>query len=229
MNIQNVQMLAAMIQELGFSEQARYELLKRISFRPESFVLDIPMQKGKDVVEFQICFERRNDTYHFKYYDASLRKVPDIPEAYQSLDKQMNDVNWREAFAFGVSKDWSSADLQSWKNEAMIETIIIELDKIEDKEISGRLKVKHWAHIDQDIFNLSSLCAKFEITQRFYFFEGEGCIGADEAYKFLHNRWMEKQMLSKKKAEAADAAPEAPGNGGGLLQKKNRNRKKQIL
>jgi hypothetical protein len=226
MNIRNVAMLAEMLKELGF-EKAGYELLKRISFRPERFVIKQRLQKGDDSVLFQISFEKREDTYHFKYYDAALRKAIDIPEQLSTLDTKMEAVDWSKAFAISENGVWNAEDPLTWKTEAQVSAIITEIEALEDQDVAGRLKVKYWSDVEQDIFNLQSLRSKYEITQRFYFFEGQGCIGAEEAYRFLHNRWMEKQMLAKRKV-AADSTAEPAGSKGSLLPKKKGSRKKLI-
>ena len=76
--------------------------------------------------------------------------------------------------------------------------------------------------------NISPLKIKSEVSQRFYFFEGQAGISVDEAYRFLQNRWLEKQMQAKRKEpvaineeELSDAEHSSSGNG--LLQKKRLN------
>ena len=63
------------------------------------------------------------------------------------------------------------------------------------------------------------------MSQRFYIFEGEAEISLDEAYRFLQNRWLEKQMQAKRKhidesntAENHDS--HQTKSGAGLLRKK---------
>ena len=67
-----------------------------------------------------------------------------------------------------------------------------------------------------------------EVSQRFYFFEGQIGISVDEAYRFLQNRWLEKQMQTKKKVSDANKGEELTdeehtSSGNGLLQKKRLN------
>ena len=224
--MRNIQMLAEMLVTMGFDAKLGNALLKRASFRPETFSIGVSMPKGKDLLQFQICFERREDAYHFRYYDASLRKEIEVPEALQELDKKMEAVNWVEAFAMHSGKAWSAEDKDTWKNEAAIEAIVVELETVEDPDAVARLKVKHWGNVQQDMFSLNA--SKYEITQRFYFFEDQGCIGADEAYKFLQHRWLEKQMLAKRRQESAEPATEtASSNGRALLPKKRGAGKKK--
>ena len=228
MNIQNVSLLATMLSDLGFETNCSSALLQRISFGPPQFEISQLVRKREDVVNYQICFQRKNDGYHFKYYDASLRKAIVLPTELEALDKRMAAIDWQVAFSCVENKIWSADDPASYKNEAMIHSIITELNALPSEENAARLKLKHWADINQEIFNLSSIRPKYEITQRFYFFEDQGCIGAEEAYRFLHNKWLEKQMIARRKTEASNEPPtETAGNK--LLQKKRGNNKKRTL
>ena len=69
------------------------------------------------------------------------------------------------------------------------------------------------------------------VSQRFYFFEGQTGISADEAYRFLQNRWLEKQMQAiKKQLDNQTEEPiEENGNntGSGLLKKRRLNSSKK--
>jgi hypothetical protein len=76
------------------------------------------------------------------------------------------------------------------------------LESVEDgKAIALDLKLKYWAGIPYHEYAgiISHLKSKSEISQRFYFFEGQTGISVDEAYRFLQNLWLEKQMQVKKK------------------------------
>jgi len=66
------------------------------------------------------------------------------------------------------------------------------------------------------------------LSQRFYFFEAQTGISVDEAYRFLQNRWLEKQMQAKRKESVANNGEELTeeehtSSGNGLLQKKRLN------
>ena len=63
------------------------------------------------------------------------------------------------------------------------------------------------------------------MSQRFYFFDGQIGISIDEAYRFLQNRWLEKQMQAKKKQSDESTGRETEhdtngSSGSGLLRKK---------
>lgn len=122
-------------------------------------------------------------------------------------------------------------DKTSWEKEQKVEFIIdglAELEKSEDgKAISIGLKLKYWIGIPyQELFgNISPLKNKSEVSQRFYFFDGQAGISVEEAYRFLQNRWLEKQMQAKKKQsdESTEGEIEHDTNGSsgsGLLRKK---------
>ncbi len=228
MNIENIALLGGMLKDLGFDEALGYDLLKQASFLPPLIVVRQTMQKGADIISFQISFERKLDLYHFKYYDAALRKALDLSETVSALDKKMQTIDWQSAFSLSERKQWSASDTASWKTEAVVASVIQELEVLGDTDDAAKLKVKHWGDIDQRIFNLVPLKSKFEISQRFYFFEEQGCIGADEAYRFLHNRWLEKQMLAQRKAVTGNEAEKKDAGSGKLLQKKRSGKIKQI-
>lgn len=228
MNIENIALLGGMLKNLGFDEGLSFDILKQASFMPLSITVRHQINKGNDVISFQIYFERKGENYHFKYYDAALRKAFELNDPAAALDKKMDAINWQSAFSQSERRQWSAADTSSWKTEAMVAAIIKELEALGDAEDVVKLKIKHWGDIEQSIFNLAPFKSKFEITQRFYFFEEQGCIGAEEAYRFLHNKWLEKQMVARRKAESSvDAENETASGSGRLLQKKRGGSKKK--
>ena len=93
------------------------------------------------------------------------------------------------------------------------------------------LKLKYWSGISyQELFgNISPLKNKLEVSQRFYFFEGQTGISVDEAYRFLQNRWLKKQMQAKRKQTDRTEINESEkdshaSSGSGLLKKKRLGR-----
>ena len=237
MNIQNIAALAEQINSLGF-ENAGYSILKRICFKPESFVIPQKMVKGKEQLIFHLCFEKesKKETYILKYYDAILQKEMSLSNAtvneidISSLEKRLAEIDWKMAFDFEIKKQWSAEDKASWEKELKIESIIEALVSLEvteeGKAISTSLKLKYWAGIayQELLGSISPLKNKTEISQRFYLFEGQAGISVDEAYRFLQNRWLEKQMQAKRKqpdeSENEQIGNAASANGSGLLRKK---------
>ena len=241
MNIENISALVRQLQSLGF-ENAGYSLLKRISFKPENFILSQKMEKVKDKLSFQLFFEKdgKQDTYVLLYYDAILQKETPLVDTtindinIANMEKSMAEIDWRTAFDFNTKKLLNFEDKTSWEKEQKVELVLeglSELEKSEDgKAISIGLKLKYWAGIPyQELFgNISPLKNKSEVSQRFYFFEGQTGISVDEAYRFLQNRWLEKQMQAKRKEPVANneeelTEAEHTSSGNGLLQKKRLN------
>jgi hypothetical protein len=240
MNLENISALAEQLQALGF-EDAGYSLLKRICFKPEKFILSQKLEKGIEQISFQLFFERKNkqDVYALVYYDAILQKEISFADRtingidIAALEKQMNAIDWKKAFDFSEKNIWNANDKTSRENEQKIETIIASLAEIEitedGKSVAATLKLKNWTGSAYfEIFdNISQTKSKAEISQRFYCSEGQPGISVDEAYRFLQNRKLEKQMQAKRKQADNQSEEQDEGNssssGSGLLKKKRLN------
>ena len=238
MNIENISALMGQLQSLGF-ENAGYSLLKRISFKPENFILSQKTEKFKDKLSFQLFFEKEvnKGMYVLLYYDATLQKeTPLVDDAINGinitgLEKSMTEIDWKSAFDFAMKKQLNLEDKISWEKEQKVESVIESLSELEKSEegkaVSAALKLKYWAGIPyQEVFgNISPLKNKSEVSQRFYVFEGQAGITVDEAYRFLQNRWLEKQMQAKRKERSNKEINETEkdthaSSGSGLLKKK---------
>lgn len=240
MNIQNISELAEHLQSIGF-ENAGYLLLKRICFKPDSFSLLQKVEKGKDQLSFRLFFEKdgKQNVYVLMYYDAILQKVNLVETTINgintfNLEKSMTEIDWKSAFDINTKRQCNLEDKATWEKEQKLESVIenlIELEKSEEgKVISVGLKLKYWAGIPyQELFgNISPLKSKSEVSQRFYFFEGQTGISADEAYRFLQNKWLEKQMQTKRKQTGDSQVGETENDsqassGNSLLRKKRLN------
>ena len=240
MNIQNITALVKHLQSLGLGDLS-YPLLKRISFKPTSFYLSQKIERGNDLINLQILFEKRKheDVYELVYYDATFQQETIFLDALvngvniASLEKQMTGIDWRKAFELDEKKTWNVDDKTSWEKEQKIEAIINELSALEATEegnaLAVALKLKYWAGASyHELFdNINMPKNKAEVSQRFYFSEGQAGISVDEAYRFLQNRRLQKQMLAKKK-QAENQQNEEEENGGnssgsGLLKKRRLN------
>ena len=203
------------------------------------------IEKGKDKLTFQLFFERdsRQNVYTLMYYDAILQKETALTDVTVNginaavLERSMSEIDWKNAFDFSAKKLWNAEDKTSWEKEQKIEAVIedfAELEKSEEgKAIAVGLKLKYWAGVPyQELFgNISPLKNKSEVSQRFYFFDGQPGISIDEAYRFLQNRWLEKQMQAKRKQPDATESGEAENDNqssttSGLLKKKHSSRSK---
>jgi hypothetical protein len=241
MNLENISALMVQLQSLGL-ENVGYPLLKRISFKPENFILSQKIEKVEEKLSFQFFFEKASQQgwYTLLYYDAILqKKQPLIDDAINgisiiSLEKSMAEIDWKSAFDFVTKKQLNLSDKVSWEKEQKVESVIeslSELEKSDDgKVVSAGLKLKYWAGIPyQELFgNISPLKNKSEVSQRFYVLEGQAGISLDEAYRFLQNRWLEKQMQAKRKESSANNGEQSleekhTSSGSGLLPKKRLN------
>jgi hypothetical protein len=232
MNIENIAALAAQLQQLGFREMGTL-LVKRICFKPDSFFVTHLIDKGDDKLQVELFFEKKKDEYDLKWYDIAIpqkssSQLPEINGIHiASLENQMATVNWKQAFELNEQKPWNpKAD---FTNEETIEEVITGLAKLESsdegKTVAATLKAKFWNGSNyQEIFgSITAPKNRVEISQRFFIFDGQPGISLDEAYRFLQNRRMEKQM-KKKQTENCDAGTQneedAESSGNGLLKKK---------
>ena len=117
MNIENISALMGQLQSLGF-ENAGYSLLKRISFKPENFILSQKIEKAKDKLSFKLFFEKdiKQDIYVLLYYDAILQKETPLIDAAingintTNLEKSMIEIDWKNAFDFVTKKQLNLED-----------------------------------------------------------------------------------------------------------------------
>lgn len=236
MNIQNIGELSKQLEVLGFHDAGSL-LLKRICFKPANFYLPQRVIKEKDVMLFSLYFEQlqKTDNYRLQYYDVTLQKANgslDLPVDGVNpaeLEKQMSANDWKKAFSIDEKKQWNPEDKSTWETELKISGIMDSLSAIEKSEtgrvIVSALKQKFWAGtLHQEIVGSIPLVKnKADVNQRFYISEDGGGITTDEAYRFLQNKYMEKQLqLKRKQADSGDESipEESNGSSSGLLKKK---------
>ena len=212
MDIKNISALAGQLQSLEF-ENAGYALLKRICFKPDNFLIVRRIEKGRDQLSFQLYFEKSSkpNGYVLVFYDAIFQKEKIFEHGningvdLSALDNEMAGLDWKSAFEFDENKAIDLTDKSSWESEQKIEGIINDLMKLESTEegkcIVAVLKQRYWSgSAYHELFgSLNFIKNKSEVSQRFYFQEGQNAISVDEAYRFLQNKWLEKQMQAKKK------------------------------
>jgi len=246
MNIQNISALAGQLKSLGFDDPG-CSLLKRICFKPKSFFISQKIENGKDRITFQLFFEKSNNqnAYALMYYDAILQKEITITDttingiSSRDLEKQMTSIDWKNAFELDEKRQWSIDDKASWEKEQKIEAIVNDLNTLEEleegKAVGIILRLKYWPDINHPelVGNVSFLKNKSEVNQRFYFFDGQPGISVDEAYRFLQNQWLEKQMQIKRKQNENSESKDDDINsknsfGSGLLKKRRLGNSKSI-
>jgi hypothetical protein len=234
MNIQNIAALSRQLEVLGFGDHSSW-LLKQIALRPKNFFLTHQVERSKDLLHFSIFFEMINEArdYNLLYYDAVFQKEFIFPDKMINgirvveLEKKMSLINWTAAFDSREIKKWSMEEAASWDDENKVESVVAALQKLEEDEngcaIANQLKQKFWAEgCNREYFSgLGNFKNKTDISQRFYFFDGEAGISVEDAHRFLLNRWKEKQMqLKKKVAAASEPMVDEKAGGSGLLRKR---------
>jgi hypothetical protein len=237
MNIENITSLSGQLEKAGFANMS-YPILKHACFKPLQFLLVQKVEKNSLDFCFTICIEKEkaNDSYVVKYYDAVLQMKADFSSVQNqqidiaSLDKEMDAIDWKNAFDFHTIKNINLADKSAYTIELKIEQIVetlFNLEKMDDgKQVATTLKQKYWQHITgvESIVPINNSKVKNEVSQRFYCFEGQPTISVDEACRFLQNKLIEKQMQVKKKQEPEpeDSSSELAGvsSNGSLLKKK---------
>lgn len=237
MNIQNISELSKQLEVLGFQDAGSL-LLKRICFKPSNFYLPQRVVKEKDVMLFSLYFEllQKTDNYLLQYYDVTLQKangslaMPVDGVNPAELEKQMTAIDWKKAFSLDDKKSWKAEDRSTWETESRISVIIESLSILEKsgagKVIASTLKQKFWeGTLHQEIVGSITLVKnKADVNQRFYIAEDGSGITADEAYRFLQNKYLEKQLqLKRKQSDSGDESIPEESNGtssSGLLKKK---------
>ena len=198
----NIASLAEVLEKLGFDASLHTSLTTYISLQLPNFSIQQKAVKEGDVLKFHLFFQRKDHAYSCLYYDAILRKNIILPSLVidgidlSKLDNEMKSIQWEDIFT----------------HPHEIEPIIISLQKLsaskEGKEFSEQLKVKYWCDTPlESLMNIATLRTKYEIAQRFYFMENGNGISIDEAYRFLNNKWMEKQLKKKSPASRIEPAP----------------------
>lgn len=206
MNIQNLKSLAEIVERLGVSAAIGKQLFQHACFMPAQFSLKTQLVKGKDLLSCSFFFERRQEEYVCNYYDAALLKHIELPDktigavAIRELDERMAAVNWR----YADNGNGGVQDEATWNREIDIEAIVKDLTSLcsnsEGKYFAEFFKLKYWSGDANHPLakSVAMLRPRFEISQRFYFIEGQA-ICLEEAYRFLVNRWMEKQQHLERK------------------------------
>lgn len=232
MNIDNVAALAAQLQQLGFGDMGNI-LLKRICFKPDSFSISKLLEKGEDKLQLELFFEKQKGEYFLKCYDiaiqqkasSQLQEIDGIHIA--SVENKMAVIDWKLAFDLNEQKSWNAKG--DFFTEEAIESIVTTLAKLEASEegktVTASLKSKYWNGTNYyELYGIiTAPKMKTEISQRFFLFEGQPGISLDEAYRFLQNRRMEKQMKRKHSDNSnteTDEGDKSANSGSGLLKKK---------
>ncbi len=224
MDIQNMQALLDTFNSLGFSSEAESQLLYHSCLRQKAFSIREQKVFGTDTVSYSIFLQTRDleNKLICSYYDASLRKEikvdPITVNQIESdkLEERMKALDWKQLSGTTSMARVKLTDKKTWEEQMMTESIICDLEKLavtqEGKRVADTLRYKYWVDLPLEQFlpNLLLLKSRFEISQRFYVVGGEG-ITTDEAFRFLNNRWIQRQMqLDNKNLSAGRLADQEP-------------------
>lgn len=161
-----------------------------------------------------VFFDQAGGVYQCRFYEAGLLRPPALsvhhPREVQELDERMAQIQWEEA-----SK---GTEEEALAEESALEKIVEELADLESTEEGRRaadlLKLKHWtlwsAHPVRG--EVHRLRAKYELIQRFYLL-GDQPISLEEAYRFLLNRSLERQLLTEQKEALKETSREGIEKG----------------
>lgn len=240
----NIRLLAGQMESLGITKAVESALSAAISFKPERFELrDIEKESHFTIIVAVQFAAFGEEDYTVPYYDVTLRKavvfstdlIGGIDVA--ALDQQMQAIEWTAQINRKFLRTDMSLPLLE-KSHAILDIMqkLRQIEKSNGIAIANLLRFKHWVDtpLESLIPGLPMVKAQYEVTQRFYFFEGEQPISKNEAVRFLNIQLMGKQMLAKKKAAAgspehgANDMTEDKHRASGLLSKKKRIPRKKI-
>lgn len=236
MNISQITVLGDQLRQMGF-KHLEVELLKRICFRLPYFELHQSIQRNTDLIFFNFRFRRvpETDQYSLEYYDVMLQKelkfsstmIGDVDIA--SLELRMAAIDWKNIFVLDQAT-WTPDDKACWETATAIEVVCDELETLLSCEdghlVASRLKFKYWTgHLGEDITGtIPTVKSKADVSQRFYF-SPENSITIDEAYRFLQNKWIEKQLHEKSKTAKHSPLPAEKSNAKGRTKLKNEQKR----
>ncbi|QEC69700.1 hypothetical protein FRZ67_21245 [Panacibacter ginsenosidivorans] len=240
MNIQNIDSLTGTLCSLGFARDFGNKLLRHICFRKPEFTIRERLIIGSDVVNFNLVFQCKSEKHEYAciYYDATLRKEINVTGSVingintKELEKQMQEVDWSIDYENQIDKKFNSQEKDSWLREEKIDKVVMQLHSLssveEGEDIADCLRFKFWSDTpaQEMVRNTNTLKSRYEISQRFYFFDNGSCISAEEACRFLNNRWMEKNMQSKRRQEENNNTENAGSSGDKIVNEKKLPKKK---
>lgn len=215
MDIENIKALRDLMECLGFPSTLDKKIVYYACLRQKEFSIKEQKAFGNDVMSYQIFFKESAGSGKpvCTHYDAFLRMNVQVESLttnrpdLQRLDERMKGVNWEALSQFTMAPKFNLSDPATWQEQAEVEEIMLALESLasssDGKMIADGLKYKHWIGLSLEsmIPNLYLLKSKFEFSQRFYIIGNEG-ITADEAFRFLNNRWMQRKMQMEKKSDS---------------------------
>jgi hypothetical protein len=210
MNEKNITTLTEALERLGFA-RLEQEVRLNIYLGADNFTVSHKDERAGDKLHSVFYFMRKEDgNYSCTHYDATLRVklIIDADAEAAALEKQMQPISWE------VVSDPGHDTAIVWPEVEAVLRRMEEVSQLPDgAEVTNLLKMKFWMDTKLEGFipNLSTLKNQYETTQRFHFFDDDGGISLNEAYRFLSHRWKEKQLNRNRKMQVMeslrDAAP----------------------
>jgi hypothetical protein len=204
MSEKGITTLTESLERLGFANLEQGIRL-HIYLGAGSFSLVHKEEQNGDKLQSVLYFMRREEgNYSCTHYDATLRAklFINLDLEVLELEKQMQAIAWDE-----VGGRAHNAVI-AWPE---IQAVLKRMDELSlvpgGVEVVGLLKLKFWTDTSLEVFipNLSVLKNQYETTQRFHFFDDDGGISLNEAYRFLCHRWKERQMNKNKKIKVQES------------------------
>lgn len=221
MNDKNIQLLKTRLMQLGFGPSVETMLRCHICFQPSVFDLPLIKLVAKDSFLFHVHLEKGDrDLYELRYYQATLRKDVVIPAELETVNNAMQLVDWHSLVNGKLAPD----KIES----STVQTAFEVLGKLQIAGVGADLlRYKYWigTPLETMILQLPVLKNDWEISERFYFFDEDMVITFDDAVRFLSSRWLEKQLVARKKLLVKKIVSDRTGgsiSGGKLLSKNPR-------
>ncbi len=228
MNEKNILLLKTQLMLLGFEPSVETLLRCNICFLSQAFDLLFTKKVGKDNFQFSVHLEKGEaDLYELRYYTATLRRHVVVPAELETLSNAMQLVDWSSLLNGKV--------VPGQMDNACILTAFEILGKLQNAgTTSDVLKYKYWlgTPLESMILQLAELKNEWEITERFYFFDENLIITFNDAIRYLSSRWMEKQMVARKKLLVKKTVNERSSGSAAnskLLSKNPRKLNKRII
>ena len=185
-------------------------------------------QTGKDSFQFCVHLEKgEKDLYELRYYQATLRKDVVVPSELESVSNAMQLVDWNLLV--------NGKQVPGTIDSVTVQTAFDVLGKLQGVGAAADLlKYKYWmgTPLEPMIQQIVALKNEWEIAERFYFFDESLVITFGDAVRFLSSRWIEKQMVARKKLLVKKTvADRSSGSvaGGKLLSKNPRRLARRVI
>ncbi len=222
MNEKNIALLKARLVQLGFEPSVETMLRCHLCFQPAGFDLSCSRVVGADQFGFVVHVEGVDHAdYALLHYTATLRKGVIVPAELGSLSNAMEAIDWNGI----VSGKQVAGNIGNESVQAAVE-ILEKLKAI--GSLADILKFKYWVGtaLEGMVPQLSALKAEWEIAERFYILDEAALITFDDAVRFLSSRWVEKQMLARKRllVKKTEGTRSSGSVAGGKLLGKNPRR-----